>query len=159
MVTKVLQQVMNRFLQHMARFGPGADTLRPLLHKWRGVKIENGVWIGYDVIIETECPELVTIGKGASIGIRSTVIAHYHELRGVNIMEGAYIGPGCLIMPNVTIGQDAVVMAGSIVSQSVLPRTVVQGNPAKAIAECRVPLKTGVSVRQFSKNLRPIKKI
>ncbi len=156
MARNLLSKLKNRVLQHVARFAPGADWLRPLLHKWRGVRIEGDVWIGYDAIIETEYPELVSIGKGASIGIRATIIAHYHELRGVRIMEGAYVGPGAMILPNVTIGEYAVVMPGSVVSRTVPPQTVVQGNPAKPIAECRVPLKTGVSLRQFAKNLHPI---
>jgi len=156
MVHSFFVQVKNRILQHAARFLPGANSLRPNFHKWRGVQIQGDVWIGYDAVIETEYPELVSIGDGASIGIRATVIAHYHELRGVKIMQGAYIGPGAIILPNVTVGEYSVVMAGSVVSRSVPPRTVVQGNPARPVAECRVSLKSGTTFKEFAKNLRPI---
>lgn len=44
-----------------------------------------------------------------------------------------YIGSGSLIMPGVTIGNNALIAAGSIVTKSVPPRTVVAGNPARTI--------------------------
>jgi hypothetical protein len=75
----------NRLLQLVARVVPGATSLRVHLHRWRGLKIGKGVWIGYDAIIETSKPQLVTIGDDAAIGIRATVIAHFREVRGVSI--------------------------------------------------------------------------
>jgi acetyltransferase-like isoleucine patch superfamily enzyme len=41
---------------------------------------------------------------------------------------------GCVtILPNVTIGEDSVIAAGSVVTKDVLPQTVVKGNPARAM--------------------------
>lgn len=51
----------------------------------------------------------------------------------VMIEDWAYIGAHSQIMPGVTIGEGAIVAAGSIVTKSVAPRTVVGGNPAKYI--------------------------
>ena len=90
---------------------------------------------------------------GASIGIRAVIIAHFRELHGVVIEEDASIGPGAIIMPNVTIGRGSVVMAGSVVTKNVPPMTIVQGNPAKAIAKVGVPLKLDVSLREFSSEI------
>jgi acetyltransferase-like isoleucine patch superfamily enzyme len=148
----------NRILQNIARSAPGATSLRVKLHRWRGVKIGKGAWIGYDAIIETSHPEYVTIKDGASIGIRAVIIAHFRELKGVVIEEDASVGPGAIIMPNVTIGRGSVVTAGSVVTKSVPAMTVVQGNPAKPIARVGVPLKLDVSLREFSQKLRPIGK-
>jgi acetyltransferase-like isoleucine patch superfamily enzyme len=148
----------NRILQSLARSAPGATSLRVTLHRWRGVNIGDGVWIGYDAIIETSHPDYVTIKAGAAIGIRATIIAHFRELRGVLIEEDATIGPGAIIMPNVTIGRGSVVTAGSVVTKSVPEMTVVQGNPAKAIARVGVPLKLNVTLKDFSRKLRPIGK-
>lgn len=145
----------NRLLQMVARAAPGASTLRVRLHRWRGVKIGQGVWIGYDAVIETSKPQLVTIGDGAVIGIRATVIAHFREIRGVTIGPRASIGPGAIIMPGVTIGEGAVVTAGSVVTRSVPPMTVVQGNPAKAVARNGLVLLPEVTVAQFTASLRP----
>lgn len=151
-----LKGIKNRFLQGLARSTPGATSLRVFLHRLRGVKIGNNVWIGYDAIVETAHPEFVEIRDGASIGIRAVLIAHFRELTGVVIEEDASIGPGAIVMPNVVIGRGSVVTAGSVVTKSVPPMTVVQGNPAKAIAKVGKPLKLEVSAREFSRSLRPL---
>ena len=83
MTERLLPGLKNRVLQVFARIAPGATTLRVRLNRWRGVKIGKNVWIGYDAIIETSCPELVTIRDRAAIGIRVTIIAHNREQRGV----------------------------------------------------------------------------
>jgi acetyltransferase-like isoleucine patch superfamily enzyme len=92
------------------------------------------VWIGYDAIIETSRPDLVTIGDRATVQIRATVIAHFREQLGVVIEEDATVGAGAIVLPNVTIGRGSIVTAGSVVTKSVPPKTMVQGNPAQPIA-------------------------
>jgi acetyltransferase-like isoleucine patch superfamily enzyme len=147
----------NRMLQLIARNAPGALSLRPRLHRWRGVKIGRNVWVGYDAIIETSYPFLVTIGNEATIGIRAIIIAHFQGLdKGVVIEDGAFLGPGVIILPNVVIGRGAVVTAGSVVTRSVPPMTVVQGNPAVPIAKCGIPLSRNVRVEEFSRHLKPL---
>jgi serine acetyltransferase len=51
----------------------------------------------------------------------------------------------------------AIVTAGSAVTKSVPPKTMVRGNPAQAVATVEIPLGPGVSVKQFAKGLRPIR--
>lgn len=51
----------------------------------------------------------------------------------VVIEDWAYIGSFSQIMPGVTIGEGALVAAGSVVTKSVAPHTVVAGNPARVI--------------------------
>lgn len=51
----------------------------------------------------------------------------------VVIEDWAYIGAYSQIMPGVTVGEGALVAAGSIVTKSVAPHTVVAGNPARVI--------------------------
>ena len=152
-----LKGLLNRVLQIAARFAPGATTWRVRFHRWRGVNIGKDVWIGYDAIIETSYPHLVTLKDRSSVGIRATIIAHMRETRGVVIEEDASIGPGAIVLPNVTIGAGSIVTAGSVVSKSVPPRTMVQGNPAKPIAHIGVPLRPNVSLKEFSKHLKPIR--
>jgi len=154
---KILAPI-NRVLQLFARIAPGARSLRVLLHRWRGVKIGKGVWIGYDAIIETSCPHLVEIQDGAAIGIRATIIAHFHESKGVVIEQDAVLGPGVIVLPNVRIGKGAVVTAGSVVTQSVPPMTVVQGNPATPVAKIGIPLKMNISLRTWVKALKPVRR-
>jgi maltose O-acetyltransferase len=120
------------------------------------VKIGQGVWIGYDAIIETSHPHLVTIRDRAAIGIRVTIMAHNREQRGVVIEEDTAIGTGAIILPNVTIGRGAIVTAGSVVTKSIPPKTMVQGNPARPIATVEIPFGLNVSVKEFAKGLRSI---
>ena len=154
---RLLPGLRNRILQVLACHVPGAKTWRVWLNRWRGVHIGKDVWIGYDAIIETSWPQLVTIQDRATIQIRATIIAHFREQRGVVIEEDATIGPGAIVLPNVTIGKGAIVAAGSVVTKSVPARTVVQGNPARPIATVDLPLRLDVSLKEFSKHLRPIR--
>lgn len=153
MKESTVRGLINRLFQNLARIVPGATTLRVKLHRARGVHIGKDVWIGYDVILDTSRPHLITIGDRASVGIRATVIAHFKETQGVTIEEDAFVGPGAIILPNVVIGRGAVVTAGSVVTKSVPPMTVVQGNPAVAIAKCGVPLTPDTSLKAFSRRL------
>ena len=155
----------NRFLQYLARFAPGATSLRVWLHRLRGVQIGSGTFIGTDVLIETAFPDRVSIGKNVIIGIRSVLIAHL-EAQLVNIQENergaksivvadnVFIGPSVTILPNVKIGEGAVIAAGSVVTHVVPSRTMVQGNPAKPIARCATPLRRDTSIWQFYRDLR-----
>lgn len=171
MVENIMKGVKNRILQFFARNCPGATTLRVTFNRWRGVKIGTGVWIGYDSIIDTAYPELISIGNDASIGIRCTIIAHYwyweqgdipkvnqKDFLSVCIEDKAFIGPGVIILPNVTIGYGSVVAAGSVVSQSIPPMTYARGNPAKPIATCGVTLSGGRTLKEFIHKLKPFKK-
>lgn len=162
MTENIFRGIGNRLFQHLARFLPGARSLRVKLHRARGVKIGKDVWIGYDVVLDTSSPQLITIEDRASLGMRATVIAHFSqtmdftETRGVRIEEEAFIGPGVIILPNVVVGRGAVVTAGSVVTRSVPPMTMVQGNPAVAIAKCGVSLTPAVTLKEFSRKLLPL---
>jgi len=157
--------IKNRLLQLLALYAPGYKTTRVWLHRCRGVKIGNNVSIGVSALIETAYPSLISIGNNVSIGMRAIIIGHLRDLTiqarvsdqpTVRIEDNVYIGPGVIVLPNVTIGIGAVVSAGSIVTRSVSPHTLVQGNPAIPIARCGVSLGGGVSYEQFLKNLKPI---
>lgn len=170
MIERPFVGARNRVLQVLALYAPGAATLRPALHRLRGVHIGPDVFIGTDAIIETAQPHLVSIGKGAVIGIRTVIIAHFRsegaeaaaeaDPRGrptVRIEDDVFIGPGVIILPNVTIGRGAVVNAGSVVTRSVPALTMVQGNPAQPVARFGVPLGMHTPLKEFYRTLKPIK--
>ena len=117
--------LLNRILQELARILPGAQSVRVALHRARGVNIGRNVWIGYDVALETSRPFLITLEEGCVLSMRVTVLAHFKESTGVKIERDAFVGAGALILPNVVIGQGAVVAAGSVVTRSVPPLTMV----------------------------------
>ncbi len=155
MKESALRGFKNRLLQHLARSLPGARSLRVFLHRARGVNIGNNTWIGYDVILETSRPHLITIEDNAAISMRVTIVAHFRETQGVKIEQDVFIGPGAIILPNVVIGRGAVVTAGSVVTKSVPPMTLVQGNPAVPVAKCGIPLGPQTRLDEFSRGLLP----
>jgi acetyltransferase-like isoleucine patch superfamily enzyme len=155
----------NRILQLIALYIPGYKTTRVWLHRLRGVSMGMNVSVGLSVLIETAYPRLVSIGSNVSIGMRSIIIGHLRDSTArarlnnqptVRIEDDVYVGPGAIILPNVTIGRGAVIVAGSVVSRSIPPQTLARGNPAEPIAHCGVSLGGGVSYEQFLRHLRPL---
>jgi acetyltransferase-like isoleucine patch superfamily enzyme/acyl carrier protein len=153
--------VRNRVLQLVARVAP--DTLRVKCHKWRGVSLGRNVSIGYDTILETAYPWLIKIGDQVNVGMRVTIIGHFRGMasvaRGsytVEIGDLAFIGPGVIILPNVKIGEGAVVTAGSVVNASIPALVVAHGNPARPVARCGVPLSGTTTYSEFLRQLRPL---
>jgi acetyltransferase-like isoleucine patch superfamily enzyme len=151
-----------RLLALAALYGPGAETTRVRMHRARGVKIGAGCFIGTDVILETAFPHLIEIGDGVDIGMRTTVVAHQQGevaeegVPSVRIGNDVFIGPGSILLPHVTVGDGAVITAGSVVTTSVPPLTMVRGNPAEVVATCKRPLGRTVPLREFYRGLKPV---
>jgi acetyltransferase-like isoleucine patch superfamily enzyme len=156
MKENLLRGFVNRFCQHLARILPGARSLRVAMHRARGVQIGSDVWIGYDVVLDTSRPSMITLEDGCVLSMRVTVLAHFRESTGVKIERGAFVGAGALILPNVVIGHGSVVAAGSVVTRSVPPQTLVQGNPAIPVARCGISIGPETTMKEFSQQLRPI---
>ncbi len=51
----------------------------------------------------------------------------------IRVKRGAWVGAAAIVLPGVTIGENAVVAAGAIVTKDVADQTIVGGNPAKPI--------------------------
>jgi acetyltransferase-like isoleucine patch superfamily enzyme len=84
------------------------------------------------------------IGSGCFIGghtvfsdNRMAVRIVDHDLFGAVIEDYVRVGLGCVILPGVRIGHDALVGAGSVVTKDVPPRTIAAGNPAKVLRDLR----------------------
>lgn len=108
-----------------------------------------GVNIGKNCLIDTRNwssePYLITIGDNCQITRCVSIYTHgggqamraidpnFDVFGKVVIEDWAYIGAYSQIMPGVTIGEGALVAAGSVVTKSVTPHTVVGGNPARYI--------------------------
>ena len=155
MKENAVRGIANRILQALAKVMP-SSSIRVALQRARGVQIGSGVWIGTEVILDTACPRLITIRDNVTIGVRTMIIAHFRDQRGVRIEHDVFIGAGALIMPGVIVGRGAVIAAGSVVTRAVPPMTMVQGNPATAVARCGIPLLLNTTLREFSKSLKPL---
>jgi acetyltransferase-like isoleucine patch superfamily enzyme len=153
----LFKSLRNRIFQEIAAVAPGAATLRVQLHRWRGVKIGRNAWIGYQAMLDNAYPDLLSIGDNVSIGIRTTLIAHFRETQGIWIEDDVFVGPCCCVLPGVRLGKGCVVSAGSVVTTSVPPAAVVQGNPARIVAMCASPLLIDTSMRVFLRGLTPVR--
>ena len=163
MEERILRGSINRILHLMARFGPGATTLRPFLHKLRGVKIHGKVFIGDDVYLENAHPECVEIHDGAQIVLRTNIIAHFRGAGKIIIGKNVWIGMCCNIAASpgqiLNIGEGAVVGMGSTVTRDVSPFTFVVGSPAKPKYKVTVPMTLETSFEDWKNGLIPIKEV
>jgi acetyltransferase-like isoleucine patch superfamily enzyme len=152
-----------RILRRISYIAPGGFSLRPALHRLRGVKIGKNVWISQYVYIDEIHPEAVSIGDNVSIGIGTLIIAHLywgpvrsHGSAGpVTIESDVFIGPHCVILPGVKIGRGAVVQAGTVISREVPPGVFIGHQPPTPLAVITVPLTLGHTYGEFVGGLRP----
>ncbi len=122
--------------------GEGVAVRGPLYIDYGyNVRIEDGVFMNYGCVI-LDVAEVV-IGKGAQIGPGVQILAADHprdpeqrragiELgQPVRIGANVWIGAAAIILPGVTVGDDAIVGAGAVVTRNVPPGATVVGNPAR----------------------------
>jgi acetyltransferase-like isoleucine patch superfamily enzyme len=92
-----------------------------------GVTIEDNVFIGHGVMFTNDSYPRATTSDG---GLQTE--ADWKVERTV-VKKGASIGTGATILPNVTIGENAIVGAGSVITRDVPANAVVAGNPARVL--------------------------
>lgn len=141
-----LRYLINWVLQTFAKISPHPGVAVKL-QKIRGVNIGKHVYLGPDVNLDDLYPCLITIEDYVSIGMRSLIFVHSNptcsieikrnyyprEIAPTTIKRGAWIAPGSIILAGVTIGENSIVGAGSVVVRDVEPYTIVGGSPAKLI--------------------------
>ena len=123
-------------------------NLRISAYRSMGVKIGRGVYVGFNTELDTNSPELIEIGDDVTISHHCTITTHmaspakgplssvFNSIKKpVEIKRGAWICINSTILPGVTVGEDAVVSAGAVVSKDVAPRTMVGGVPARKIRD------------------------
>lgn len=127
--------------------------IRPFLWRLIGVKIGNNCGIGFGVYLDVDGTKLIEIGNNVIITSQCLLLAHRRDIskyvpgmvtwdipyirEGIVIEDNVQIGMRSILMPGITIGEGAVVAAGSIVTRDVPPYTVVAGAPAKVIKQLK----------------------
>jgi acetyltransferase-like isoleucine patch superfamily enzyme len=94
-----------------------------------GIIIEDDVLIGVGVHFYTNNHEF----SDPNMPIIDQGYPPSTSKNSIRIKRGSWIGANAIILPKVVVGENSVVAAGSIVTQSVPPRVLVAGNPAKII--------------------------
>ena len=92
-----------------------------------GVTIEDNVFVGHNVAFINDTYPRATTPDGELQTERDW------KVDPTLIKKGASIGSGATILCNVTVGENAIVGAGSVVTKSVPANTVVAGNPARVL--------------------------
>lgn len=92
-----------------------------------GVEIEDNVFVGHGVMFTNDSYPRATNPDG---GLQTE--ADWKVEKTV-VKRGASIGTGATILPNVCIGESAIVGAGSVITRDVPAHAVVAGNPAKVL--------------------------
>ncbi len=121
------------------------NGLRIKYNRMRGVTIGDDVYIGQYCLIDNAYPEYVYIEDKVSLAGNITILAHsnpYPHFKNVIesavapviIKQGAWIADGVIILRGVTIGENAIVSAGTIVDKDIPDNTIVNGNPMKIVA-------------------------
>jgi maltose O-acetyltransferase len=126
-------------VQIESRFAPTLLTTSP------GGLLEIGDRTFINFGVDICATQHVRIGDDCLIGTHVTILDNsFHEVedrsrmpapRPVDIGNRVWIGNHAIILPGVTVGDDSVVGAGSVVVTDVPPRSVVVGNPAKVVRD------------------------
>lgn len=152
------RRVVNRFLHSLARTLPGATSLRPFLHRLRGVRLGKNVFIGDDVYLENEYPERVEIGDNTILSVRSLILAHTQGLGAVTIGRNVWIGPGAMVIcaqgRKLTIGDGAVIRNGAMVSHNVAAEIIMAPPRSRPIGRATSPLTGRGAFGRFVAGLR-----
>ena len=105
----------------------------------------NSVKIGQNVVVMNNALFMaaggITIEDNVLVAANAQLISNSHDLydhavltcKPIHLKRNCWIGAGATILPGVTIGKNAVVGAGAVVTKDVEDNTVVGGNPAKLI--------------------------
>jgi maltose O-acetyltransferase len=128
----VLRQIYQRVFRH--------DLLKE--HIKRGMVVGKNFNMQDGVIIDYSHTWHIEIGDNVTLAPRVHILAHdastkmhlgYTRIGKVKIGHQVFIGASAIILPGVTIGDNVIVAAGSIVSRDIPDGQVVAGNPAKIV--------------------------
>ncbi len=104
--------------------------------------IGKNVHIQPNVVLDPSHCWLIQIGDGVTLAPGVHVLAHdasskhltgLTKIGRVEIQREVFVGANSTILPGVTVGENSIIGAGSVVTKDVPPNTVVSGNPAKSV--------------------------
>lgn len=110
--------------------------------KKKGMKIGDNTGIMPGCYFDSDYCFLISIGTNCTLSNDVFILAHdasmyrflkYTKIAKVTIHDNCFIGAKAVILPGVSIGPNAIVSAGSVVTKDVPPNSDSAGNPAKVI--------------------------
>src|SRR3989440_13020211 len=148
--TRIFGALGRRWLHVVARYMPLPPATRASLHRRRGVNVGRRVFIGTEAFIDDAVPTSVSLEDDVTVIAQTTILGHtyyprhFHRLLGdettradmrTTICRGAYLGLRSTLLAGITVGEFAIVGAGSVVTSDVPPYTMVSGGPARVVLE------------------------
>jgi acetyltransferase-like isoleucine patch superfamily enzyme len=142
--------VLIKYSMYSALLSPlNYRKIRSMLWRWMGAKVGKGCYIGYDVYADMNHMDLIELEDGVNIANRSLLLCHQRNFKDYHIgddynalpyitkkillKKGCLLGMETMVLPGVTVGEGAIVGAGSLVTKDIPPWTVATGRPAKVV--------------------------
>jgi acetyltransferase-like isoleucine patch superfamily enzyme len=123
--------------------------IRPILLRKMGCKVGKGCFIGDYVRVDCGHADMITIEDSVSIASGSRLLCHQRDfsdffagddymklgyvIKPIVLKKGCLIGMESFVMPGVTVGEGAIVGAGSLVTKDIPAWTIAAGRPAKVL--------------------------
>lgn len=141
-----LQRVCKMAIMSFVNTIPVSGQTRYHLLKWGGVKVVGSQgYIGSKVTFDSIRPDLITIEDGVYITEECLILTHHLASKTfkkdgawwtygqVRICKDAFIGARTIICNAVTIGENSIIGAGSVVTKDIPANEIWAGNPARFI--------------------------
>lgn len=125
--------------------------LRPHLMRRMGCKVGKGCFIGDHVRIDQGHADMITLEDSVSVASGTRLLCHQrdfthyfvgsdymqlgYKIKPIVLKKGCLVGMESFVMPGVTIGEGAIVGAGSLVTKDIPAWTIASGRPAKVYKE------------------------
>ena len=143
----LMKFVMNSWL--LSPFLP--RRVRPWVLKKIGCHVGKGCFVGDNVRIDTGHSDMITLEDSVSIAGGTRLLCHQRDftdyfvgsdymklgyiIKPIVLKKGCLIGMESFVMPGVTVGEGAIVGAGSLVTRDIPAWTIATGRPAKVVKE------------------------
>jgi len=130
--------VKNFMVIQLARYTPFLGVKNWLYRTFLGVKVGEQTSFALMVMLDVMFPEKISVGRNTVIGYNTTILAHEYlikeyRLGAVEIGSEVMIGANSTLLPGITIGDGAIVSAGTLVHKDVPAGCFVGGNPMRVI--------------------------
>ena len=144
---KLKLKLLRSWILHSIAYSSPASNFVISMQRSRGIKIGKNCHFSPYVLIDLVYPKMITIEDNVTVGSNVMIFAHINptanlELKSksyprkvapVIIRSGAVINPGSIITAGITIGKNAIVSVGSIVTEDIPDYCIVVGNPARVV--------------------------
>ncbi|MDM5299556.1 acyltransferase [Bacillus pumilus] len=133
-----IKVVKNFIFIQIARYTPFMGMKNWIYRTFLRMKVGEDTAFALMVMVDLMFPEKITVGRNSVIGYNTTILCHEYlikeyRLGEVYIGDDVLIGANSTILPGVTIGDGAIVSAGTLVHKDVPPGCFVGGNPMRLI--------------------------